>query len=91
MMQCRSEEGWIKRREYSVSRATGSNNRTRQLLNLSCVSWGWGMTCRSLSRRRRIADLGDVDQLPSLGPGQVLADVIASGAVPVVRLTEIFR
>jgi hypothetical protein len=28
---------------------------------------------------------------PSVGPGQVLADVIASGAVPVVRLTEIFR
>ena len=35
--------------------------------------------------------VGDVDQLPSVGPGQVLKDVIASGAVPVVRLTEIFR
>jgi len=35
--------------------------------------------------------VGDVDQLPSVGPGQVLADVIASGAVPVVRLTEVFR
>ena len=35
--------------------------------------------------------VGDVDQLPSVGPGQVLADVIGSGAVPVVRLTEIFR
>jgi exodeoxyribonuclease V alpha subunit len=35
--------------------------------------------------------VGDVDQLPSVGPGTVLADVIASGAVPVVRLTEIFR
>ncbi len=35
--------------------------------------------------------VGDIDQLPSVGPGQVLADVIASGAVPVVRLTEIFR
>jgi exodeoxyribonuclease V alpha subunit len=33
--------------------------------------------------------VGDVDQLPSVGPGQVLADVIASGAVPVVRLTEV--
>ena len=32
-----------------------------------------------------------VDQLPSVGPGQVLADIIVSGAVPVVRLTEIFR
>ena len=35
--------------------------------------------------------VGDVDQLPSVGPGQVLADVINSRAVPVARLTEIFR
>ena len=35
--------------------------------------------------------VGDVDQLPSVGPGQVLADTIASGVVPVVRLTEVFR
>lgn len=35
--------------------------------------------------------VGDVDQLPSVGPGTVLADIIASRAVPVVRLTEIFR
>jgi exodeoxyribonuclease V alpha subunit len=35
--------------------------------------------------------VGDVDQLPSVGPGTVLADVIASRAVAVVRLTEIFR
>ena len=35
--------------------------------------------------------VGDIDQLPSVGPGQVLADIIASGTVPVVRLTEVFR
>src|SRR4029453_16510055 len=35
--------------------------------------------------------VGDINQLPSVGPGQVLADVISSGAVPVVRLTEVFR
>jgi len=35
--------------------------------------------------------VGDVDQLPSVGPGRVLGDLIASGAVPVVRLEEIFR
>jgi exodeoxyribonuclease V alpha subunit len=35
--------------------------------------------------------VGDVDQLPSVGPGQVLADIIQSGSVPVVRLTEVFR
>ena len=35
--------------------------------------------------------VGDIDQLPSVGPGQVLADIIGSGAVPIVRLTEVFR
>ena len=35
--------------------------------------------------------VGDIDQLPSVGPGQVLADIIESGAIPVVRLTEVFR
>lgn len=35
--------------------------------------------------------VGDVDQLPSVGPGLVLADLIASGRLPTVRLTEIFR
>jgi exodeoxyribonuclease V alpha subunit len=35
--------------------------------------------------------VGDVDQLPSVGPGTVLADIIASRAVAVARLTEIFR
>jgi exodeoxyribonuclease V alpha subunit len=35
--------------------------------------------------------VGDVDQLPSVGPGAVLADIIQSQALPVVRLTEIFR
>jgi exodeoxyribonuclease V alpha subunit len=35
--------------------------------------------------------VGEIDQLPSVGPGQVLADIISSGAVPVVRLTEVFR
>ena len=35
--------------------------------------------------------VGDVDQLSSVGPGRVLGDLIDSGIVPVVRLTEVFR
>jgi exodeoxyribonuclease V alpha subunit len=35
--------------------------------------------------------VGDVDQLPSVGPGSVLRDLIESGVLPVVRLTEVFR
>src|ERR1700730_17602499 len=43
------------------------------------------------SGRAALLLVGDIDQLPSVGPGQVLADVIASAAAPVVRLTEVFR
>ena len=39
----------------------------------------------------RVLFVGDVDQLPSVGPGRVLADLIDSGLVEVERLTEIFR
>jgi exodeoxyribonuclease V alpha subunit len=39
----------------------------------------------------RVVLVGDVDQLPSIGPGAVLRDVIESGVVPTVRLTVVFR
>ena len=46
---------------------------------------------KAVPGRAGLLIVGDIDQLPSVGPGQVLADVISSGAVPVVRLTEVFR
>jgi len=46
---------------------------------------------RALPARAALVLVGDVDQLPSVGPGQVLGDIIASGTGSVVRLTEIFR
>jgi exodeoxyribonuclease V alpha subunit len=46
---------------------------------------------RAVPNHSALLIVGDIDQLPSVGPGQVLADVISSGAVPVVRLTEVFR
>lgn len=51
--------------------------------------------CATLLRAVRIGTtavfVGDVDQLPSVGPGNVLKDIIASERVPVVRLNAIFR
>ena len=46
---------------------------------------------RAIPERAARLIVGDIDRLPSGGPGQVLADSLASGAVPVVRLTEVFR
>jgi exodeoxyribonuclease V alpha subunit len=46
---------------------------------------------RALPDHARLVLVGDIDQLPSVGPGNVLRDIIDSAAVPVVRLTQIFR
>jgi exodeoxyribonuclease V alpha subunit len=46
---------------------------------------------QALPARAHLILVGDVDQLPSVGPGAVLGDIISSGRVSVVRLTEIFR
>ena len=46
---------------------------------------------RAMPMGCRLIMVGDCDQLPSVGPGNVLGDLIASGRIPVVQLNEIFR
>ena len=46
---------------------------------------------KAVPDRMRLILVGDVDQLPSVGPGNVLRDIIFSKSVPTVRLTKIFR
>lgn len=46
---------------------------------------------RALKQGTRLILVGDVDQLPSVGPGRVLGDLIDSGKLPVVRLNRIYR
>lgn len=46
---------------------------------------------KALPAGAQVVLVGDSDQLPSVGPGSVLRDLLASGAVPVARLTHIFR
>lgn len=46
---------------------------------------------KAVPANMRLVLIGDVDQLPSVGAGNVLRDIIDSEAVPVVRLTKIFR
>ena len=45
----------------------------------------------AMERHMRLIIVGDKDQLPSVGPGNVLRDLIASGKVPCVKLDQIFR
>ncbi|HWR39197.1 MAG TPA: ATP-dependent RecD-like DNA helicase [Patescibacteria group bacterium] len=46
---------------------------------------------RAVPDKAALILVGDVDQLPSVGPGQVLNDLINAAVIPVVRLTEVFR
>jgi len=50
-----------------------------------------GVLCRALKENTRLVLVGDADQLPSVGAGNVLGDLIDSGYVYTSRLTEIFR
>lgn len=46
---------------------------------------------QAVGERTQLILIGDADQLPSVGPGAVLRDLIASGVVPTARLTQVFR
>jgi len=49
------------------------------------------LVLKALKSTTSLILVGDIDQLPSVGPGQILSDIINSNAVPVVRLNKIFR
>ncbi len=46
---------------------------------------------KAIAPEAQLLLVGDVDQLPSVGPGKILADLIASATIPVVRLSQVFR
>jgi exodeoxyribonuclease V alpha subunit len=46
---------------------------------------------KALAPEAQLLLVGDVDQLPSVGPGKILADLIESAKIPVVRLSQVFR
>jgi exodeoxyribonuclease V alpha subunit len=54
----------------------------------SSLGCGW---LRAIPSGSRVVFVGDVDQLPSVGPGDVLRDLINSGRIPVARLTKVHR
>jgi exodeoxyribonuclease V alpha subunit len=57
------------------------------MVDMELMAW----LLRSMPVGTRLVMVGDADQLPSVGPGAVLRDVIESGVIPVVRLNEVFR
>lgn len=57
------------------------------MLDLFLANW----LVKAIAPDTHLLLVGDTDQLPSVGPGAVLHDLIASGLIPVVKLTEVFR
>ncbi len=61
-------------------------------MNFQWLIFNWRISYLSHYRRTfKLSLLGDENQLPSVGPGQVLKDLLNAGAVPTVKLTEIYR
>jgi exodeoxyribonuclease V alpha subunit len=54
-------------------------------------TWMANQLFKALPENIQVIMVGDEDQLPSVGPGQVLKDMLRSGVIPVVRLTDIYR
>ncbi len=85
--------------EFEPKGMTFQRNRNRPLeADLVIVDEASMLDCwlashlfEALPAECRLVLVGDVDQLPSVGPGRVLADLIRSQKVPVVRLREVFR
>ncbi|AWC33977.1 SF1B family DNA helicase RecD2 [Bacillus cytotoxicus] len=53
--------------------------------------WLANQLLKSLPTNMQVIIVGDEDQLPSVGPGQVLKDLLNAGIIPTVKLTEIYR
>lgn len=54
-------------------------------------TWLGHQLLKALPDDVQVLFVGDQDQLPSVGPGQVLKDMLESGAIPVIELTEVYR
>ncbi|CAG9619443.1 SF1B family DNA helicase RecD2 [Sutcliffiella rhizosphaerae] len=73
----------------------GENPITCKLLIVDEMSmvdiWLANQLFKSLPDDIQVVLVGDEDQLPSVGPGQVLKDLLASSVIPTVKLTDIYR
>ncbi len=86
MLEYQPGTGWQKNRQNPLKGDLFVLDETSMVDVTVMMHW-----LRALPDHAHLLLVGDVDQLPSVGPGNVLADIIRSGVVPVARLTEVFR
>ncbi len=85
---------------HSLSRVKNFSDDEKELIEADAflidefsmvdVELAWALF-QAISPHARVIIIGDVNQLPAIGPGNVLKNIIASNVVPVVELTTVFR
>ena len=83
--------GWTPEGSFQRNETDPVQGNYSLLMNFQWLIFGLQISCLSHCRLTFVIVVGDEDQLPSVGPGQVLKDLLNAGAVPTVKLTEIYR
>lgn len=84
--------GWTREGEFSHHEDNPLNGKLLIIDEFSMVDvWLGNQLLKSIPQGCQVIFVGDEDQLPSVGPGQVLKDLLNSGTVPTVRLKDIYR
>ncbi|MFP4501639.1 MAG: ATP-dependent RecD-like DNA helicase [Candidatus Hydrogenedentota bacterium] len=87
LLEFSPQEGGFTKNEYDPLRAEVLVVDEASMIDIALMH----ALLKALPPQARLILVGDVDQLPSVGPGNVLMDIIASSAAPVVRLQVVFR
>ncbi|MET3196217.1 ATP-dependent RecD-like DNA helicase [Bacillus sp. OAE603] len=84
--------GWTREGEFSHHEDNPLNGKLLIIDEFSMVDvWLGNQLLKSIPQGCQVIFVGDEDQLPSVGPGQVLKDLLNSGTVPTIRLKDIYR
>lgn len=84
--------GWTREGEFTHNDENPLNGKLLIIDEFSMVDvWLGNQLLKSIPPGCQVIFVGDEDQLPSVGPGQVLKDLLNSGTVPTVRLKDIYR
>ncbi|GAA0483162.1 ATP-dependent RecD-like DNA helicase [Salinibacillus aidingensis] len=84
--------GWSGSEEFEFNQSHQLDANLIIIDEFSMVDiWLANQLFRAIPSKAQIVLVGDEDQLPSVGPGQVLTDLLSSGVIPTCKLTEIYR
>ncbi|WP_027963521.1 SF1B family DNA helicase RecD2 [Halalkalibacillus halophilus] len=84
--------GWSGESEFEYNSSNQLKGKLLIVDEFSMVDiWLANSLLKAIPSGMKVIFVGDEDQLPSVGPGQVLADLLISNSVPICQLTEIYR